>query len=136
MPLYRCPNCKRVVERPEGTYYCKDCGIDQVMEKLGVEWYRDNIMGWCRYDRNSFHIVNELYGGYNAVCDAGISMLDYVPVDEVLAIAEKIGVTKIHLAGGQWQRVGRKGYGEAVSVEKAKKLIEDLRYHIYRPRKQ
>jgi len=34
MPIYRCPKCGRTVEKPEGTYYCKVCGRDVIMQKL------------------------------------------------------------------------------------------------------
>ena len=35
MPLYRCPKCGREVEKPPGTYYCKECGSSVIMQKVG-----------------------------------------------------------------------------------------------------
>ena len=32
--LYECPNCHRKVTKPEGTYYCKNCGPDFIMAKI------------------------------------------------------------------------------------------------------
>ena len=34
MPLYRCPKCGRIVEKPEGKYYCKVCGPSAVMVEI------------------------------------------------------------------------------------------------------
>ena len=34
MPTYRCPKCGRTVEKPEGIYYCKECGPSAVMIKI------------------------------------------------------------------------------------------------------
>ena len=34
MPVYRCPKCGRTVKKPEGTYYCKVCGRETIMEKI------------------------------------------------------------------------------------------------------
>jgi DNA-directed RNA polymerase subunit RPC12/RpoP len=31
MPIYKCPKCGRVVELPEGSYYCKFCGPSVLM---------------------------------------------------------------------------------------------------------
>lgn len=33
LPAYRCPKCKRLVVKPEGIYYCKECGGSYVMIK-------------------------------------------------------------------------------------------------------
>ena len=40
MPVYRCPKCGRTVEKPEGTYYCKVCGRETIMEMLEGAAYR------------------------------------------------------------------------------------------------
>jgi len=38
MPIYRCPICGRIVDKPEGTYYCSKCGIkDTPMVKISEE---------------------------------------------------------------------------------------------------
>ena len=36
MPVYKCPRCGRTVVLPEGTYYCKRCGPEAIMEKIEV----------------------------------------------------------------------------------------------------
>ena len=34
MPVYKCPRCGRTVVLPEGTYYCKKCGPEAIMEAI------------------------------------------------------------------------------------------------------
>jgi rRNA maturation endonuclease Nob1 len=41
MPLYRCSKCGRVVEKPEGKYYCKICGPSAPMLKMAE--YTDEV---------------------------------------------------------------------------------------------
>jgi len=35
MPVYVCPICKRTVEKPESVYYCRVCGPEAIMVKVG-----------------------------------------------------------------------------------------------------
>jgi DNA-directed RNA polymerase subunit RPC12/RpoP len=35
MPLYECPKCGRVVEKPKGRYYCTKCGPSVMMVEVG-----------------------------------------------------------------------------------------------------
>ena len=47
MPLYRCPKCGRTVEKPEGTYYCKECGPDALMVKVEGGRQVLSVSGLC-----------------------------------------------------------------------------------------
>jgi len=89
--------------------------------------FYDAILGWCTYDRDSFYLTNELYGGYNYTCEKGSGAAQYVAPEKVLELAEKIGVEKIHLAGEAWKEIGHEGFGEEVSLEDAKRLLKELK---------
>jgi len=39
MPLYECPRCGRVVEKPEGRYYCSVCGPSVMMVEMSSDKY-------------------------------------------------------------------------------------------------
>jgi uncharacterized Zn finger protein (UPF0148 family) len=36
MPIYECPKCGRLVEKPTGSYYCRVCGPEALMEEIEV----------------------------------------------------------------------------------------------------
>lgn len=129
----KCPKCgsENLVVR-DTFRYCLSCGYrwEETAEKRfeeRKEGFYDEVLGFCRYDKNSFYLTNDLYGGYKYECERGWGSTDYVPADKVLELAEKVGVETVSLAGGVWEKVGRKGWGEKVTVEEAKELVKKLR---------
>jgi len=87
--------------------------------------FHSEILGRCHY--RHFYLTNELYGGYSYQCERGFGSADYVNPNLVLELAEKAGFATVHLAGGVWELVGRKGWGEEVTVGEARRLVEELR---------
>jgi len=87
--------------------------------------FEDSLLGKCRF--KSFYLVNDLYGGYSYTCEKGFGSADFIPAAEVLRIAEQAGIKTIHLAGGRWEEIGYKGWGEEVSLEEAKKALAKLK---------
>jgi len=87
--------------------------------------FEDPLLGKCRF--KAFYLTNDLYGGYSYTCERGFGSADFIPADEVLRLAEKAGIKTIHLAGGRWEEVGYKGWGEEVSLEEAKKALAKLK---------
>ena len=57
-------------------------------------------------------------------------MVDYVNPGEVIDIAEREGPLDISLAGGFWERIGYRGWGEKVSVNKAKIALAKAKRHV------
>ncbi len=84
------------------------------------------------------YLHNWQYGGYSYVEeDPGKperlwvrGMADYVSPDKVIAIAEKEGLPHISLAGGFWEEVGYKGWGQKISVAEAKSALSRAREHV------
>jgi hypothetical protein len=86
--------------------------------------FEDTLLGKCRH--TSFFIVNDLVGGYSAKCTSGSEYADFVPVDKIIDMAKEQNMS-IALAGGEWQKVGKKGFGELVKPEEAILLVSKLR---------
>ena len=84
------------------------------------------------------YLTNWQYGGYSYVEEDPSKkpelwphgMVDYVNPDEVIAIAEREGISEISLASGFWEEIGYKGYGEKVSISEAKKALAEARKHV------
>ncbi|MEM2355501.1 MAG: hypothetical protein QXH20_04270 [Candidatus Bathyarchaeia archaeon] len=69
MPVYKCPKCGRIVEKPTGRYYCRVCGASLVESNLTelfpptgyrYGWIDEVYVKWCEatgnpvYDPNSY----------------------------------------------------------------------------------
>jgi len=85
--------------------------------------FTDPLLGRCGY--TGFYITNEMYGGYSANCEKGRISVDYANPLDVINLAEK-ALMPVQLAGGVWEWVGRKGWGETVGPSEAKKLLQEL----------
>jgi hypothetical protein len=86
--------------------------------------FKDELLGECEH--SSFFITNEAVGGYTAKCERGNIFADFVPSDKVIDLAKEQNML-IALAGGRWQEVGKKGFGELVKPEEAVLLVSKLR---------
>ena len=83
-------------------------------------------------------LVNWQYGGYSYIEETPgkperlwtHGMADYVDPEEVLSIAEREGLPSISLAGGFWEEIGYKGYGEKVSLGEAKRVLAKAKAHM------
>jgi hypothetical protein len=83
-----------------------------------------------------FYLTNWQYGGYNEIeekpgypIERWIKvMVDYADPEQVLNLAEKAGADAISLAGGFWQRLGKKGYGERVTIPEARRLLQEAKH--------
>jgi len=83
----------------------------------------------------SAYLTNWQYGGYSYIEEDPArpeelwvkGSVDYANPDEVIAIAEEAGLSRIHLAGGFWQKIGRRGWGEEVSIAEAKRALAKAR---------
>jgi len=92
---------------------------------MAEKTFKDPILGRCSY--SFFYLVNDLYGGYSYSCERGHGALDYGDPKEVLEKAAEAKFDKVALAGGAWKEIGRKGWGEEVTLDQAKWALEDLR---------
>jgi len=86
--------------------------------------FTDKFLGKCAY--KGFYIVNDLVGGYNFKCTGGFGSSSFVDVKEVIKLAKSAGMN-VHLAGGRWSDVGKKGFGQQVTPRKATELVKKLR---------
>jgi hypothetical protein len=86
--------------------------------------FKDDILGECRH--TSFFLTNEAVGGYSAECEKGKMFGDFIPADKIIDIAKEQNMP-IALAGGRWQEIGKKGFGELVKPEEAVLLVLKLR---------
>jgi len=85
----------------------------------------DVILGKCKF-KDRFYVTNHFYGGYAYDCEEGFGNVSYADPNTVIDLAEASKMT-VHLAGASWKAIGREGFGEVVSVEEARKLVEELR---------
>jgi len=107
------------------------------LEDLGVLAIGPSPGESVKHLRSPF-LVNWQYGGYSYVEEDpnkperlwARGMADYVDPDEVIAIAEREGISEISLAGGFWQGVGYKGWGEKVSISEARRALAKAREHV------
>jgi len=84
------------------------------------------------------YLNNWQYGGYSYIEeDPGKpeelwthGMVDYADPETVIAIAEREGLPTISLAGGFWERIGYKGWGEKVSISEARTALAKAREHV------
>jgi len=91
-----------------------------------------------KFDGKAYYglfLVNWQYGGYSYI-EQDLSKkpelwprgsADYASPDEVIRIAQKYGIPEISLAGGYWQQLGYKGYGQKVSIPGAQKALYEAR---------
>lgn len=85
------------------------------------------------------YLANWQYGGYSYIEeDPGKppelwskGWVDYANPEDVIAIAEREGLLGIHLAGGFWEEIGYKGYGERVSISEAKIALAKAREYVF-----
>jgi|GEM_PF-3796330 len=85
------------------------------------------------------YLSNWQYGGYSYIEEDPSKppelyphgMVDYADPEEVIAIAEREGLPGVHLAGGFWERIGYKGWGEKVSTAEARRALAKAREHIF-----
>jgi len=71
----------------------------------------------------SVYLTNDLIGGYSIKPNRFVTeAASFVPAREIIRMAKQHKV-KIHLAGGFWEKYGKKGWGETVPPEEAEKLI-------------
>jgi len=89
--------------------------------------FHDKVLGYCEYDKDSFYITNEMYGGYSYTCEHGRGSEEYAPTSKVLELAEKAGVEQVRLAGDAWKAIGKEGMGEKVTIKEARRLVQQLR---------
>lgn len=103
--------------------YLEDVGI-----LLKAKEHSPNPGGRAKNRYHGAYLTNWQYGGYSHVEEDPSKperlwvhgMADYVNPNEVIAIAEREGLQNISLAGGFWEKVGYRGWGEKVSVDEAK----------------
>jgi hypothetical protein len=57
-------------------------------------------------------------------------MVDYARPEEVIAIAEKGDIRQISLAGGFWERIGYRGWGEKVGLSEAKRALAKAKVRV------
>jgi len=84
------------------------------------------------------YLANWQYGGYSYIEEDSDKperlwirgMADYVNPNEVIAIAEKEGLQSISLAGGFWEKVGYRGWGEKVTINEAKVALAKAGKHV------
>ena len=89
-----------------------------------------------RYSRP--YLTNWQYGGYSYVEEDPSKpeelwvhgMVDYADPNEVIAIAESERIPDISLAGGFWEAIGYKGYGEKVTISESKRALAKAREHV------
>jgi len=87
---------------------------------------------------HSTYLTNWQYGGYSYVEEDPKkpehvwvrSMADYVNPNEVIAIAEREGLQSISLAGGFWEKVGYRGWGEKVSINESKIALAKAKKYV------
>jgi len=93
--------------------------------------FTDPVIGRCKF-KDGFYITNDLYGGYSYDCEHGSGSTSYTEPSKVLKLAEAAG-KEVHLAGNVWELVGEKGWGQKVSIEKAKSLLNELKKKEWKP---
>jgi len=131
--LLWCPDCKALTPSKKETLSVegKTVLVERCVHCDFVKWksdrrgFYDRILGMCRF--RFFYLTNDLYGGYSYECERGFGSVDYVDPESVLKVAKEAGFKDIHLAGDIWKLVGRRGWGEVVSLEEAEKLIRKLK---------
>jgi len=91
--------------------------------------------------KNRYHgayLTNWQYGGYSYVEEDPDKperlwvrgMADYVNPSEVIAIAEREGLQNISLAGGFWERIGYRGWGEKETINEARVALAKAKKHV------
>jgi len=122
--------------------------VVHVREGIGFEYkviYRYQEGSNPTEKKRRYHgpfLVNWQYGGYSYVEEDPdkpesqwvTSMVDFVNPDEAITIAEREGIAVISLAGGFWERVGYKGWGEKVSISEAKTALAKAREYMRAPK--
>jgi len=84
------------------------------------------------------YLTNWQYGGYSYVEEDPErpehrrirGMVDYANPEDVIAIAEREKLPYVALAGGFWEHIGHRGWGEKVSIAEAKKALAQAKEHI------
>lgn len=84
------------------------------------------------------YLTNWQYGGYSYIEEDPTKppelwskgWVDHARPEDVIAIVEREGLPGIHLAGGFWEEMGYKGYGEKVSISEAKRALAKAREHV------
>ncbi len=85
------------------------------------------------------YLTNWQYGGYSYTEEDPNKperlwmrgMVDYAKPEDIIAIAKRENLPHVSLAGGFWEEVGYKGWGEKVSVGEAKKAVAKARRHVF-----
>ena len=121
---WECPKCGRVNKIYPYPTRCSRCGYLH-SEKV-IKRYKGP------------YLANWQYGGYSYIEEDPTKpeslwphgMVDYVDPEEVIAIAEREGLPTISLAGGFWERIGYKGWGEKLSISEARTALAKAREHI------
>jgi len=110
---------------------------------LGNHGHHSNL-GEAKKRYHGPFLVNWQYGGYSYVeVDPNKpehlwihGMVDYADPDEVIAIAEREALPHVSLAGGFWEEVGYKGWGQKVSISEAKTALIKARIHVFGPKEK
>jgi len=78
-------------------------------------------------------VLRSAYLGFNMANVGGYSFdepeknihgsADFIDNNLILKLSKKKGLSRVHLAG-DWSGVGKKGYGEIVSIEEAERLLK------------
>jgi len=84
------------------------------------------------------YLSNWQYGGYSYVEQDPNKpeelwvrgMADYANPDDVISIAERENLPHVSLAGGFWEEIGYKGWGEKISIGEARKALAKARQHV------
>ena len=113
-----------------------------IKEFLGNLGHRSNP-GEVKKHYHGPYLTNWQYGGYSYVEEDPKrperrhirGMVDYASPEDVIAIAEREKLPYISLAGGFWERIGIRGWGERVSIAEAKNALARAREHISGGRK-
>jgi len=113
--------------------YLEDVGILSKAEERSF-----NPGSQTKHRYHGAYLTNWQYGGYSYIEEDpdkpkrlwARSMADYINPNEVIAIAEREELSSISLAGGFWEKVGYRGWGEKVSVSEAKSALAKAEKHV------
>ena len=137
-----CSECGAIIYRTGERYYDTPAGIycyhcvPKIYQTTEYERVYKPVHVIKRY--HGPYLTNWQYGGYSYIEEDpskppelwSKGWVDYANPDQVIAIAEREELPGIHLAGGFWEEIGYKGWGEKVSISEAKRALVKAREHV------
>jgi len=112
--------------------------IEEVLWERGKLPIKSLSSGEVKKRYSGPYLTNWQYGGYSYIEEDPAKppelwpkgWVDYAKPEDVIAIAEREGLPSIHLAGGFWEEIGYKDWGEKVSISEAKSALAKAREHV------